>query len=227
MHEDLRSTVEGGILLVRDALGLLSSTTAARITPSEEPVHAQIGDVVDIDVDRVEPHREDDGRRNVEVPTLIEVGVDSVKRQERKNRLLGICVNQQDQDGSVEEGSHEDNQEDGMGQSGLSVEANLLNKNDVDLANDNVENNNAVGDRVGQNSATNLLPCVLVAWILICKREILGVREVFLAKALVNRSALLRHRIGLVYKCKARVRIGIVSEHGIGVLALSRGRVSF
>jgi hypothetical protein len=48
---------------------------------------------------------------------LIEVGVDSIERQERKNRLLGICVNQQDQDGSVEEGSHEDNQEDGMGQS--------------------------------------------------------------------------------------------------------------
>lgn len=158
---------------------------------------------------------------------MIEVRVDSIERQERKNRLLGICVNQQDQDGSVEEGSHEDNQEDGMGQSGLSVEANLLNKNDVDLANDNVENNDAVGNRVGQNSATNLLPCVLVAWILICKREILGVREVFLAKALVNRSTLLRHCIGLVYKCKARVRICIVSEHGIGVLALGSGRVSF
>lgn len=129
---------------------------------------------------------------------MIEVGVDSIERQERKNRLLGICVNQQDQDGSVEEGSHENNKEDGMGQSGLSVQANLLNKNDVDLANDDVENNNAVGDRVGKNSATNLLPYELIAWIFICKREILGVREVLLAEALINRSTLLRDCIGLV-----------------------------
>jgi hypothetical protein len=79
------------------------------------------------------------------------------------------------------------------------VEANFLDQNDVDLTNKNVENNDAVSDRIGQSSTTNLLPYVFIACICLSEREILGVREVLLVVALVDRGTLLRDCIGLVY----------------------------